>query len=72
MAFLYPFIVIIIIDGIPFTDYFKAPGESISTAFSVLANITLVDWIILLSGFAGTVVSGFVIKYLRKSGYRMF
>jgi len=72
MAFLYPFIVLIIIDGIPITEYFTAPSVAFSTAFSMLAKITLVDWIILLSGFIGTIVSGFVIKFLRKSGYRMF
>lgn len=72
MTILYPFIVIIIIDGIPFTDYFTSPGASISTALAKLSTITIVDWVILFSGFLGTIVSGYVIKILRKSGYQMF
>jgi len=72
MAFLYPFIVIIIIDGIPVSKYFTAPSEAFSTVFNVLVGITVVDWIILISGFVGAIVSGMVIKYLRKSGYQMF
>lgn len=72
MAILYPFIVIIIIDDISVTKYFTAPSEAFSAAFAILAKITVVDWVILLSGFAGTIVSGIVIKFLRKSGYQMF
>lgn len=72
MAFLYPFIVVIIIDGIPVTRYFTAPSDAFSTAFAMIAKITVVDWVILLSGFVGAIVSGVVIKYLRKSGYQMF
>jgi len=72
MSILYPFIVIIIIDGISVTKYFTAPMEAFSIAFAMLMKITVVDWIILISGFIGTIVSGIVIKYLRKNGYQMF
>ncbi|PAV28747.1 hypothetical protein CIL05_15830 [Virgibacillus profundi] len=72
MSFIYPFIVLIIVDDISTVEYFKNPGNAFSTAFSKLMEITPVDITILLSGFAGTIVSGIVIKLLRKSGYRMF
>ena len=72
MAFLYPIIVILIVDNIPFTDYFKSPIQSLQTTFSDLLKITYQDGLILLAGFVGTIVSGFVIKYLRKQGYQMF
>jgi len=72
MAFIYPFIVLMIVDDISTAEYFTAPGESFATAFSGLAEITIADVSILVAGFAGTIVSGFVIKFLRKSGYQMF
>lgn len=72
MSGLYPFIVLIIIDGISVIKYFTDPGIAFSTAFSMLMKITVVDWIILISGFIGTIVSGIVIKLLRKNGYQMF
>lgn len=72
MSFIYPIIVLLIVDNISTMEYFKNPGQAFSTAFSNLIKITPVDMIILSSGLAGTIVSGFVIKYLRKSGYQMF
>ncbi|WP_284141491.1 MULTISPECIES: YuiB family protein [unclassified Virgibacillus] len=72
MTFLYPIIVLIIVDDMSTTAYFKAPGEAFSTAFSALMRITPVDIIILSAGLIGTIVSGIVIKILRKNGYQMF
>lgn len=72
MAFLYPIVVLLIIDDLPVTAYFTSPISSISEAFSQIAQITLVDWVILASGLAGAIVSGIVIKLLRRSGYQMF
>ncbi|GIO28623.1 YuiB family protein [Ornithinibacillus bavariensis] len=72
MAFIYPFVVLFIVDNIAISKYFTSPGEAFSTAFSRLISITGFDFIILLSGFLGTIVSGFVIRFLRKSGYQMF
>ncbi len=72
MAFLYPLIVLMIVDKISTLEYFKDPAASFKIAFDNLMHITPVDIIILFSGFAGTIVSGLVIKYLRKSGYQMF
>jgi len=72
MSFIYPIVILLIVDKISITEYFKNPGQAFSTAFSNLIQITLVDSFILLSGFIGTIVSAFVIKFLRKSGYQMF
>lgn len=72
MSFIYPFIVLIIVDGISTAEYFKHPGAAFQTAFTRLIHLTPVDITILVSGFIGTIVSGFVIKFLRKSGYQMF
>jgi hypothetical protein len=72
MAFIYPFIILFIVDNISMGEYFSAPGQAFSTAFSELFSINGWDLIILMSGFLGTIVSGFVIKFLRKSGYQMF
>lgn len=72
MSWFYPLIVIMIIDNQSTWSYFTNPGEAINHAITRLVNITLVDIVILASGLVGTIVSGFVIKYLRKSGYQMF
>ncbi len=72
MAFIYPFIVIMIVDNISTVEYFTNPGSAFSAAFRRLAEITIADISILGAGFLGTIVSGFVIRFLRKSGYRMF
>lgn len=72
MSFIYPIVVIIIVDKISTIEYIKNPSYAFKTAFTNLINISVADIIILLAGFAGTVVSGLVVKYLRKSGYQMF
>lgn len=72
MSFIYPIIILLIVDDISTAEYFIHPGEAFATAFSNLIKVTPVDIIILSSGFAGTIVSGFVIRILRKSGYQMF
>lgn len=72
MSFVYPFIILMIVDDMSTVNYFKEPGKSFSGAFSRLAEITPIDMTILSAGFVGTIVSGFVIKYLRKNGYQMF
>lgn len=72
MAFLYPIIIIMIIDGMPTTAYFKNPGEAFSKLGTEFLQLTAADITILVSGFVGTIVSGIVIRVLRKSGYQMF
>lgn len=72
MACIYPLIVLAIVDDISTWSYFTDFTGSFSIAFTKLMEITPVDIIILSSGFLGTIVSGIVIKLLRKSGYQMF
>lgn len=72
MSFIYPIIVLFIVDNLSTLEYFKRPGYAFRTAFSNLLQITPVDIIILISGFLGTIVAGIVMKFLRKSGYQMF
>lgn len=72
MAILYPFIIVIVINDIKTFDYVKHPISSFSTAFGKLAHLQFEDVFILLAGFAGALVSGIVIRILRKSGYQMF
>ncbi|MEC3882489.1 YuiB family protein [Halobacillus sp. HZG1] len=72
MAFVYPIIVLFIVDDFPWTKYFSDPGNAFPTVFEQLMNLKLVDIVILASGFVGTIVAGIVIRKLRKSGYQMF
>ncbi|SDK08031.1 YuiB family protein [Sediminibacillus albus] len=72
MAFLYPVIILLIVDDFPLKEYFTAPGQSFPAVWDRLLGLTMVDIAILLSGFIGTIVSGVVIRMLRKSGYQMF
>ncbi|MGY0693240.1 YuiB family protein [Virgibacillus sp. FSP13] len=72
MSYIYPIIVIMIVDNLATTQYFKEPGDSFSQLLTRIVNLTPVDITILVAGFVGTIISGFVIKFLRKSGYQMF
>lgn len=72
MSFIYPIIVILIVDNMSTLEYIKNPGYAFPEALRQIAQITPVDVIILGAGFAGTIVSGIVIKMLRRNGYQMF
>ncbi|WP_245831044.1 YuiB family protein [Sediminibacillus massiliensis] len=72
MSFIYPIIVLLIVDDFPFAEYFTSPGESFAKVGERFINLTAADIAILTSGFIGTIVSGIVIRLLRKNGYRMF
>ncbi|WP_249871170.1 YuiB family protein [Oceanobacillus saliphilus] len=72
MAFLYPFIIVMIIDNISTLEYFTNTGDAFAKLLSEITSLAVADVIILLSGLAGAIVSGMVIKFLRKSGYQMF
>lgn len=72
MAVVYPIVVIFIIDEVSFLDYiFKA-----KTAWPALVDkavaLQMFDIIVLSGGMIGAIISGFVMIYLRKMGYRMF
>ncbi|SDJ63075.1 Putative membrane protein [Salimicrobium halophilum] len=72
MLFVYPAIVFLIVDDFPLNRYFREPGGAISDVWSTILSLSIFDIIILVSGFAGTVVAGMVIRLLRKKGYQMF
>ncbi|MBR3121005.1 YuiB family protein [Oceanobacillus profundus] len=72
MAFLYPFVVIMIIDKLSTMEYFTNTSAAFSQLGQELLSLKIADIFILSSGLAGAIVSGIVIKILRKSGYQMF
>ncbi|RPF50313.1 YuiB family protein [Aquisalibacillus elongatus] len=72
LAFIYPIIVILIIDDLSFWRYFTSPGSSFSALGDRLVNLETFDVIVLISGLLGTLLAGYVIKLLRKKGYQMF
>lgn len=72
MAFIFPIIVLLIVDKFTFSTYFTNPGWAFTTVGERLVSLNVYDIVILLSGFIGTIVSGIVIKKLRNSGYQMF
>lgn len=72
MAIVYPIVVLLIIDDVSFFDYFTNPGESFSMLGNALTSLTGSDIAVLLAGFVGAIISGIVMKILRKMGYQMF
>lgn len=63
---------IIMVDNISTIEYFIHPSDAFSAAYARLAGLKFFDYVVFIAGFAGTIVSGFVIKFLRKNGYQMF
>ncbi|KGR91667.1 membrane protein [Ureibacillus massiliensis 4400831 = CIP 108448 = CCUG 49529] len=72
MAIIYPVVVIFIIDEVSFLDYIFKPGMAFPALWDKILSLHLVDILILAGGFGGAIVAGFVMMFLRKSGYRMF
>ncbi|GGN48515.1 MULTISPECIES: YuiB family protein [Oceanobacillus] len=72
MSILYPIVAIMIIDGISTFDYFTNTAESFKLLGDTLAALKIADYVIMGAGFLGTIVSGFTIRILRRSGYQMF
>ncbi len=72
MAVVYPVIIVLIIDNVGFTEYFTSPVASFGDLGQTFIALKLVDILILLSGFAGAIIAGIVIKMLRVRGYQMF
>ncbi|WP_188206579.1 YuiB family protein [Alkalibacillus aidingensis] len=72
MAFIFPLIVILIVDDVPMTDYVTSPITAFPALWADLLALQFVDVFILMTGFIGTIVSGIVIRILRKKGYQMF
>ncbi len=72
MAIVYPIIVILIIDDVKFYQYVTKPVYAFQALGNKIVSLAMVDIVILLGGFAGAVISGFVMKALRRAGYQMF
>ncbi|GGG24633.1 putative membrane protein YuiB [Lysinibacillus alkalisoli] len=72
MAFLYPLIVVFIIDKVKMTDYIFKPKTAFPALWDNFISLKLADIIMLSGGLAGAIVAGIVMIILRKSGYRMF
>ncbi|KXH79223.1 YuiB family protein [Sporosarcina sp. HYO08] len=72
MAIIYPIVVILIIDEVKVYEYITKPKVSFQLLGEKILALQVVDVIILASGLVGAIISGFVIKLLRKQGYQMF
>lgn len=72
MAIIYPIIAVFIIDRVRFSEYFLNTKYAVSDLENRFTALGSADVIILSSGLAGAIVSGIVIKLLRKNGYVMF
>lgn len=72
MVGVYPFIVLLIVDGISSAEYFTNTSEAFSTLGERLVNLHPADMLMLGSGLVGTILAGMTIRYLRKAGYQMF
>lgn len=72
MAIVYPIVCIFIIDNVRFIEYFQSPGDAFSALGKKISSLALADILILSCGFAGAILSGVIIKMLRKRGYQMF
>lgn len=72
MSFVFPIVIIFIVSEVSFWTYFSSPSAAFPSLWNSFINLQVVDIIILLTGFIGTIVAGIVIKILRKSGYQMF
>ena len=72
MAIVYPIIVILIIDEVKFYEYFTKPKYAFDMLGTKLSNLMMADIVTLICGFIGAVLSGIVMRILRKQGYQMF
>ncbi|PSL44467.1 YuiB-like putative membrane protein [Salsuginibacillus halophilus] len=71
-AFIYPLLVLWIVDSLGLLSYFTAPAASFQTLGQDLAGLQLADVLILTCGLIGAVLAGIVIRMLRVRGYQMF
>ena len=68
MAVVYPIVVVFIIDEVGFFDYIFKASTAFPALWDKLLSLQIVDIIILLGGFAGSLVAGIVMILLRKAG----
>ncbi|MHA6261230.1 YuiB family protein [Sporosarcina sp. CAU 1771] len=72
MAIIYPIIVILIIDEVKMYQYLTKPAYAFGLLGDKILKLHTVDIVILASGLFGAILSGIVVKLLRKQGYQMF
>lgn len=72
MAIIYPVVLIRMIDNVKWSEYFTNSKVAIAQLGQQLASLETADILILSSGMVGAIMSGIVIKMLRKQGYQMF
>ena len=72
MAIIYPIVVILIIDEVSVYEYVTKPKYAFQLLGEKIMALHTADVLILASGLVGAIISGFVIKLLRKQGYQMF
>ncbi|RLQ96519.1 YuiB family protein [Falsibacillus albus] len=72
MAIAYPIVAILIIDDVPFIQYFRNSGDSFSQLGTKITSLAPADILILSSGLAGAIFAGITMRILRQKGYRMF
>ena len=72
MSFIFPIVVILIIDDVSFMSYLTEPDIAFPALGAKVTGLKIWDILILLAGFLGTIISGISIKMLRKNGYQMF
>lgn len=71
-AIIYPIVLIFMVNKAPISSYFTQPLESLSGLAVRFTELLFVDYIILLAGLIGALLSGVIIRMLRVRGFRMF
>ncbi len=72
MLVLYPVILIMVIDNQSTLEYFTNAREAIPNLGDRIAGLQAADITMFAAGFAGIIIAGLSIRFLRKSGYQMF
>ncbi len=72
MAFVYPIVVLLIVNRVPYGTFIQQPGAAFTQLFDRLTSLYVADIIVLTSGFLGAIAAGIIMKLLRKAGYQMF
>ncbi len=72
MLVLYPIILIMMIDNQSTLEYFTNAREAIPNLGDRIAGLQAADITMFAAGFAGIIIAGLSIRFLRKSGYQMF
>src|SRR5699024_341617 len=64
MVVVYPFIIILLMDGISTFSYLTNPTQSFQAAYEGIAGLDLPNILMLGSGFIGVILAGFTIRFL--------